>query len=64
MTECDFYEGDLLIAVSSLPTEFWSQNQSEFQNFKKLVELNSELIQNELGEKKFDKLKNIIENGM
>ena len=64
LTECDFYEGDLLIAVSSLPTEFWSQNQSEFQNFKKLVELNSELIQNELGEKKFDKLKNIIENGM
>jgi hypothetical protein len=64
LTECDFYEGDLLVAVSNLPTEFWNENQSEFQKFKKLVELNSELIINELGEKKFDKLKNIIENGI
>ena len=64
LTECDFYEGDLLVAVSNLPTEFWNENQSEFQNFKKLVELNSELIKNELGEKKFDKLKNTIENGI
>ena len=64
LTECDFYEGDLLVAVSNLPTEFWNENQSEFQKFKNLVELNSELIINELGEKKFDKLKNIIENGV
>lgn len=64
LTECDFYEGDLLTAVSSIPTEFWSENQSEFQKFKKLVELNSELIKDGLGEKKFDKLKNSIENGI
>ncbi|WP_310993147.1 contact-dependent growth inhibition system immunity protein [Aequorivita marina] len=64
LTECDFYEGDLLVAVSNLPTKFWDENQYEFQIFKKLVELNSELIKNELGEKKFDKIKNVIENGI
>jgi len=56
LTECDFYEGDLLMAVSSLPTEFWNKNHSEFKTFKKLVELNSELIKNELGERKFDQI--------
>ena len=64
LTECDFYEGDLLVAVSNLPTKFWDENQYEFQIFKKLVELNSELIKNEPGEKKFDKLTNRIENGI
>lgn len=56
LTECDFYEGDLLVAVSGLPTEFWDGNKPEFLNFKNLVELNSELIKTELGEKKFDKI--------
>ena len=42
LTECDFYEGDLLIAVSSLPTEFWNKNQTEFLKFKNIVEQNSE----------------------
>jgi len=64
LTECDFYEGDLLVAVSSLPTEFWNKNQTELLNFKNLVERNSELIKNELGDKKFDKLINQIENGI
>ena len=64
LTECDFYEGDLLMAVSGLPIEFWKENQTEFLNFKTIVERNSELIKIELGEKKFDKLKNIIENGI
>lgn len=64
MTECDFYEGDLLVAVSGLPTEFWSNNKTEFLTFKNLVEQNSELIKNELGEKKIDKLINRIENGI
>jgi len=62
LTECDFYEGDLLIAVSSLPTKFWNKNKTEFLTFKKLVEQNSELIKKELGEKKLDKLINRIEN--
>jgi len=55
-TECDFYEGDLLVAVSSLSTEFWNENQTEFLTFKNIVEQNSELIKNELGEKKFDRI--------
>ncbi|SHK10181.1 contact-dependent growth inhibition system immunity protein [Pseudozobellia thermophila] len=36
LTECDFYEGDLLIAVSSIPTEFWNENQTDFLTFKNL----------------------------
>ena len=56
LTECDFYEGDLLVAVSSLPTEFWNENQTELLDFKTIIEQNSELIKNELGEKKFDQL--------
>ena len=64
LTECDFYEGDLLVAVSGLPTEFWSNSKTEFLTFKNLVEQNSELIKNELGEKKIDKLINRIENGI
>ena len=38
LTECDFYEGDLLIAVSSLPTEFWNDNKTEFLTFKNIVD--------------------------
>ncbi len=56
LTECDFYEGDLLIAVSSIPTEFWNENQTEFLTFKNLVERNTELIINELGKKRFDQI--------
>ncbi len=64
LTECDFYEGDLLVAVTSLPTEFWNENQTELLTLKNLVKKNSELIITELGEKKFDKLINRIENGI
>ena len=64
LTECDFYEGDLLMAVSSLPTEFWNRNKAEFLTFKKIVEQNSELIKIELGEKKLDKLINRIDYGI
>lgn len=56
LTECDFYEGDLLVAVSSIATEFWNENQTHFLTFKNLVERNSELIKNELGEKKFNQI--------
>ena len=56
LTECDFYEGDLLVAVSSIATEFWNKNQTHFLTFKNLVEQNSELIKNELGEKKFNQI--------
>ncbi len=56
LTECDFYEGDLLVAVSNLPTEFWNENKTEFLTFKNIVERDSELIKNELGENKFDRI--------
>ncbi len=56
LTACDFYEGDLLVAVSNLPIEFWNKNKTEFLNFKKIVERNSELIKNELGENKFERI--------
>ena len=56
LTEGDFYEGDLLVAVSGLPTEFWNEKQTEFRTFKNLVERYSDLINTELGEKKFDRI--------
>ncbi|MDG1508934.1 MAG: contact-dependent growth inhibition system immunity protein [Flavobacteriaceae bacterium] len=56
LTECDFYKGDLLVAVSNLPTEFWNENKTEFLTFKNIVERNSELIKNELGEKRYNNL--------
>jgi len=61
LTECDFYEGDLLVAVSGLPTEFWNKNKTEFLIFKNIVKRNSELIKNELGEKKFDRITEKVE---
>jgi hypothetical protein len=60
LTECDFYEGDLLVAVSRLPTEFWEENETEFLTFKNLVQRNSELIKNELGENKYDRINEIF----
>ena len=56
LIECDFYEGDLLVAVSGLQSEFWDKNQPEFLTYKNIVERNSELIKNELGEHKFDRI--------
>jgi hypothetical protein len=56
LTECDFYECDLLVAVSCLPTEFRNENQTECLTFKNIVERNSELIKSELGENKFDRI--------
>lgn len=60
LTECDFYEGDLLVAVAGLPNEFWNENKSEFLTFKNLITQNYELLKNELGKKKFNKLMNRI----
>lgn len=52
----DLYKGDLLDAVSKIPTDFWNKKQSEFQTFKNIVELNSELIKTEFSEKEFDQV--------
>ena len=56
LAEGDLYEGDLLLAVFSLPTEFWNGKPTEFRTLQNLVERNSELIRAELGEKKFDRI--------
>ncbi|WP_431124342.1 contact-dependent growth inhibition system immunity protein [Flagellimonas flava] len=54
LEEGDFYEGDLLVAVSKVQVEFWKENQTEFETFKKVIETNSEIIANELGPKDLD----------
>lgn len=56
LAEGDFYEGDLLMAISNVQSEFWNENKTEFLTFKNIVERNSELIKLELGEKKFDRI--------
>jgi hypothetical protein len=60
----DFYAGDLLIAVSKIPMDFWNGKKTEFFNLKKMVGLNSDLIKTELAEKDFNKLLNRLENGL
>ncbi len=56
LAEGDFYEGDLLMAISNVQPEFWNQNRTEFLTFKNIVERNSEVIKLKLGEKKFDRI--------
>ena len=56
IAEGNLYEGDLLNAVSKIPSEFWNKNKTEFGIFKSIVERNSEFIKTELGEKEFDRI--------
>lgn len=56
LTEGDIYEGDLLEAVSRIPTEFWIEKQAEFQKLERLVESNSEKIKAEMGERDFNRV--------
>ncbi|WKX78660.1 hypothetical protein [Zobellia laminariae] len=64
MAEGDFYAGDLLIAVSKIPTNFWNEKKTEYLSLRQIVNLNSDLIKTELGEKDFNKLINRPENGL
>jgi len=64
LTKCDFYEGDLLVAVSKIPTDFWSENQTEFRTFKSVVESNSELLKDNLEESKFNRIKASCQHGV
>ncbi len=57
LEEGDFYPGDLLNAISTLSAEFWDTHQVEFQDLKRIVSRNSDLIKNEFGVRGFDKLK-------
>ena len=56
LTEGDMYEGDLLEAVSRIPTEFWFEKLTQFQKLEQLVESNSEKIKAGMGEKDFDRI--------
>jgi hypothetical protein len=60
LAEGDFYEGDLLVAISNLTLEFWKENQSEFIAFKNIFEENCETIKLELSEKKFERIRENI----
>lgn len=62
LTECEFYKGDLLMAIFNIPTKFWSENKADFLTFTRLVEQNSDLIKSELGENKLEYLKERIDN--
>ncbi len=53
LAEGAIYEGDLLEAVSRIPSEFWAEKAKEFQKLGRLVESNSENLKNEMGEKQF-----------
>jgi len=56
LAEGDIYEGDLLVAVSRIPAEFWTEKPEEFQKLERLVESNSEELKNEMGEKQFARI--------
>jgi hypothetical protein len=52
----DLFEGDLLLAVSKIPAEYWTQNRNELEKLKILVESNTELIKSELGENDYNEI--------
>lgn len=52
----DLFEGDLLLAVSKIPIDYWNQNLTEFKKLKALIESNVELIKAELGEADYEQI--------
>lgn len=52
----DLFEGDLLLAVSKIPAEYWTQNRNDLKKLKIMVESNVEIIKSELGEKDYDEI--------
>lgn len=60
----DLFEGDLLLSVSKIPSEYWNQNRSKLEKLKVLVESNTELIKSELGENDYDEIMTVMEKLM
>jgi hypothetical protein len=62
----DLFEGDLLLAVSKIPSEYWNHNRNELKKLKILIESNTELIKSELGENDYveiiDRIKPVYNN--
>lgn len=56
LAEGDLYEGDLLVSVSCLSTQFWNENKIHLEKLRTIVEFNIELIIAELGERKCKQL--------
>ena len=52
----DLFEGDLLLAVSKIPAEYWTQNRNELKKIKILIESNVELIRSELGDEDYEEI--------
>lgn len=52
----DLFEGDLLLAVSKIPSEYWTQNRNELKKIKILIESNVELIKSELGDEDYEEI--------
>ena len=56
LSEGDIYEGDLLEAVSRIPSELWIEKAKEFRKLERLVESNAENLKNKIGEKQFARI--------
>ncbi|MEK6482619.1 contact-dependent growth inhibition system immunity protein [Catalinimonas sp. 4WD22] len=57
LEEGDLYKGDLLETVSKVPSELWDKHPTERQILNEIINANSSLIRDELGEKEFDRIK-------
>ena len=60
--EGDLYKGDLLEQVSKINESYYRENPEDIEKLKSLIFKNSDLIKDELGEKKFMKIVNWINN--
>ena len=56
LAEGDFYEGDLLVALSNVPTKFWVEHPDLFTDLETKIEKNSELIKSGIGEKDWNRI--------
>lgn len=61
LAEGDFYPGDLLVATSKIKDKFWKMNPSKLKKIEEIVNLNTESIKDEIGEKKFNRIIERIE---
>ena len=57
LEEGDLYKGDLLETVSKIPSEFWDKHPIDRRTLDEIINANSRLIRDELGEKEFDRIK-------
>ena len=64
LAEGNLYKGDLLVSISRIPSKYWAKYESEFHFLKEIVDLKSDLIKPELGEKGLDRLLNRLSNGL